>query len=135
MHADGAYRFVVHDRDAIFAPALDDALRSMQLRVLKTPVSAPNANAYCERLIGKARRECLDWIIPFNEGHLRPTLGEWVGHYNRERPHAALGPGIPDAHDRIMPLTGHRLPPAYRVAARAILGGLHHDYRLQQLAA
>ena len=56
---DAAYRFVVHDRDAIFAPAVDDALRSMSIEVLRTPPRAPQANAYCERFIGTARRECL----------------------------------------------------------------------------
>lgn len=35
-------------------PAVDDALRSVNLRVLKTPVRAPQANAFCERLIGTA---------------------------------------------------------------------------------
>jgi putative transposase len=45
-------RFVIHDRDAIFSPAMDDVLRSTNLRVLKTPPGAPQANAFCERLIG-----------------------------------------------------------------------------------
>jgi putative transposase len=49
----------------------------MGLRVLKTPVAAPQANAYCERLIGTLRRECLDWVIPLNERHLRRVLAEW----------------------------------------------------------
>jgi hypothetical protein len=38
---DGVYQFIVHDRDGIFAPAVDEALRSMSLHVLKTPVRAP----------------------------------------------------------------------------------------------
>jgi len=68
---DVAYRVLVHDHDGIFAPAVDEAVRSMSLRVLKTPVRAPQANAHCERFIGTARRECLDWMIPLNERHLR----------------------------------------------------------------
>jgi hypothetical protein len=60
-----AHRFLVHDRDAIYAPAVDRAIRSMGLRVLKTPVRTAQANAFCERLIGTIRRECLDWLIPF----------------------------------------------------------------------
>jgi transposase InsO family protein len=44
---------------------------------------APQANAYCERVIGTARRECLDWVIPLDECHLRRLLTEWVAHYNR----------------------------------------------------
>ena len=132
---DDAYRFVIHDRDGIFAPAVDDALRSMSLEVLKTPVRAPQANAYCERFIGTARRECLDWMIPLTERHLRRVLAEWIPHYNRERPHAALGPGLPDAPTHPTAPTGHRLLPGHRVVTRARLGGLHHDYRLESVAA
>jgi len=70
----------------------------MGLEVLKTPVRAPQANAYCERLIGTIRRECLDWVIPLGERHLRHILKAWVAHYNGGRPHASLGPGIPGQH-------------------------------------
>jgi putative transposase len=77
---DAAGLFVVHDRDAIFAPAVDDALRSMSLEVRRTPPRAPQANACCERFIGTARRECLDWIIPLTERHLRHVLTEWMAH-------------------------------------------------------
>ena len=71
LTGDDPYRFVVHDRDAVFSAAVDDVLRSMNLRVLKTPARVPQANAFCERLIGTARRECLDHLIPLNERHLR----------------------------------------------------------------
>ena len=71
---DGAYRLLVRDRDAIFASAVDEALHAKQLRVLKAPVRLPQANAHCERFIGTARRECLDWMIPLNERHLRRVL-------------------------------------------------------------
>jgi hypothetical protein len=53
-------------------------------------IRAPRANAYCERLIGTIRRECLDYLIPTNERHLRLILKEFVRHYNRGRPHSAL---------------------------------------------
>ena len=117
---EGTYRFVIHDRDGIFAPAVDEALRSMSLQVLKTPVHAPQANAHCERFIGTARRECLDWMIPLNERHLRSVLAEWISHYNGERPHSALGPGLPDDPTRQTTLTGHRLPAAHRVVAARV---------------
>ena len=57
---DEPYRFVIHDRDAIYSSAVDRALASMQLHALITPVRAPTANAFCERLIGTVHRECLD---------------------------------------------------------------------------
>jgi transposase InsO family protein len=61
------HRFLIHDRDAIYAPAVDRAIRSMGLRVLKTPARTPQANAFCERAIGTIRRECLDWLIPIHD--------------------------------------------------------------------
>ena len=61
---DHPYRYVIHDRDAIFSPGLDTTLKGFGIRVLKTPVRAPKANAFCERLIGTIRRECLDFLIP-----------------------------------------------------------------------
>jgi len=56
-------------------------------------------------------------------------------HYNRERPHSALGPGFPDDKTRQPTLTGHCLPAAHRVVARRRLGGLHHHYLLESVSA
>lgn len=132
-----AHRFVLHDRDTIFAATVDRAIASMGRHVLKTPARTPQASAFCERLIGTMRRACLDWLIPIHEGHLRSILHEWVTHCNRGRPHASLGPGIPDPlAERKQPVsTRHRLPEHGRVIATPILGGLHHEYHLAQEAA
>jgi len=132
-----AQRYLIHDRDSIYSSDLDSALKSMGLRILKTPFRAPQANAFCERLIGTVRRECLDFLIPLNERHVRRALKEWVTHYNRGRPHSSLGPGIPDpvfGHQPVEP-HGHNIPIHYHVRAKAILGGLHHEYRLERRAA
>ena len=80
---DQPHRFLIHDRDSIYAAAVDSAVGAMGLRVLKTPVRCPQANAFCERLIGTIRRECLDWLIVLNERHLRSVLRQWVVHYKR----------------------------------------------------
>jgi putative transposase len=73
--------------------------------VLKSPPRCPKANAICERVIGTIRRECLDWLIPMSESHLRLILQSWKGHYNTGRPHMALEPGVPsrlaDASDSL----------------------------------
>jgi putative transposase len=106
----------------------------MSLEVRRTPPRAPQANAYCERFIGTARRECLDWVIPFSERHLRHVLAEWMTHYNAERPHSARGPGLPDDSERRAIVTGHRLLPGWRVIAYQRLGGLHHHYTLERAA-
>ena len=66
----------------------------MGLSILKTLFRAPQANAFCERLVGTIRRECLNFLIPLTERHLRGILREWVAHYNRGRPHSSLGPGF-----------------------------------------
>jgi transposase InsO family protein len=50
----------------------------MGLGILKTPFRTPQANAFCERLVGSIRRECLDFLIPLNERHLRAILKEWL---------------------------------------------------------
>jgi hypothetical protein len=77
------------------------------------------------------------WLIPIHEGHLRWILRDWVIHYNRGRPHASLGPGIPDPlyEPNQFASTGHRLPEHARVLATPILGGLHPEYRVARDAA
>jgi putative transposase len=90
-HDDG---FLIHDRDAIFAQAIDQRIGRLGLRVLKTSPQRPQANALCERLLGTLRRECLEFLIALTEHHLRRLLNEWVQHCNTGRPHMALGPGI-----------------------------------------
>jgi putative transposase len=130
------WRYLLHDRDAIFSAALDETARSFGLSVLKSPPRCPKANAFCERLIGTLRRECLDWIIPLGEGHLRAVVREWAAHYNGGRPHAALRsvpestPGVPA---ELRPHR-HQLPASQRVLVKPILGGLHHEYSLDRAA-
>ena len=62
---------------------------------------------------------------------------QFAQHYNRGRPHSALGPGIPEPPKATMPASAHRhkLPGGYRVVSKAILGGLHHEYGLEKEAA
>jgi transposase InsO family protein len=138
--SDHPYQFFIHDHDSIFSRELDEELKgSFGLRVLRTPVRAPKANAYCERLIGTMRRECLDFMIPLNERHLRRSLQSWITHYNKGHPHSSLGPGIPEKtsdRPRRRPTTHrHRLPRGCEIRAMDVLGGLHHEYWLEQRSA
>jgi putative transposase len=135
ISGDEPHRFLIHDRDSIYSEDVDRAITAMGLTILKTPVRAPQANAFCERLIGTMRRECLDWVIPLNEDHLRTILREWIAHYNSGRPHASLGPGIPDGTAGAPVLKERRIADGHRVAAKRILGGLHHEYRFERVAA
>ena len=130
------HKYLIHDRDRIFAKRLDDSIRALGLEVLRSPFASPKANAICERVIGTIRRECLDWMIPMSEAHLRSILREWVTHYNRGHPHSALGPGVPDppTKPRQVPRqeSRHRLPAGVLVLAKSVLGGLHHEYFLKR---
>ena len=76
LPGDHAYRFVLHDRDSIYSQELDKAVTQLGVRVLRSPVRAPTANAFCQRLGGSLRRECLDFLIPLNERHLRMIVKE-----------------------------------------------------------
>ena len=136
LPGDHPYRFLIHDRDSIFAKDVDQGLANLGVRVLRMPVRAPKANAVCERLGGSLRRECLDFLIPFNERHLHRILREWTTHYNRGRPQSALGPDLPEPTSDRVPPNPHRhsLPVGYRMVKRSILGGLHHDCGLAKEA-
>ena len=122
--SDHAYRFIIHDHDAIFSAALDAGLDSLGITVITTPMRRPQANALCERLIGTLRRECLDWIIPLNERHLQTIVTSWMAHYNHGRPHSALGPGLPEQGSEESPVRVGRPypPPAYKVVGQTDLG-------------
>ena len=127
------YEYLLHDRDSIFSADLDESVERLGLRVLKSPPRSPTANAICERVIGMIRRECLDWLIPLSQAHLRQALKSWMTHYNGGRPHMALGPGIPDPPQNLdppLPKSRHRLGDLGSVRSTAILGGLHHEYSL-----
>jgi putative transposase len=137
IRGDEGQRYLIHDRDSKYSADLDSGIQSMGLKILKTPVRTPTANAYCERIIGTIRRECLDFMIPLNERHLWSLLKEWKDDCNPGRPNSSLGPGIPDA-DAVLPAVEelrHVIPRDQRVVAKSVLGGLHHEYRFERIAA
>ncbi len=124
-------------RDRIYSQDLDQSLKSLGLSVLKTPYKCPQANAFCERLIGSARREGFDFMIPLNETHIRQIFKSWTSHYNRGRPHSSLGPGMPDKNTpkAELQVERHCIPRDCRVLSISILGGLHHEYQLEKIPA
>jgi putative transposase len=136
LSGDHSYRFVIHDRDSIFSGELDEGVTAMGVRVIRTPVRAPKANAVCERFGGTLRRECLDFLIPVHELHLKRILSEWIMHYNHRRPHMSLGPAIPAPLHPSPPQNGNRylIPADHIIQKTAVLGGLHHEYSLEKAA-
>src|SRR6201993_558785 len=94
-------------------------LAAVGIRDHPTAPRSPWQNGLAERLIGSIRRECLDHIVVFGEGHLRRILGAYTGYYNELRTHLSLDKDSP----------GHRLIQQLgQLSARPILGGLHHQY-------
>jgi len=112
---------LVRDRDAKFVAAFDTVFAADSVRVVKTPVRAPRANAYAERWVRSVRAECLDWVLVWNRRHLERVLSAYVDHYNRAPPHRGIDLEIPAAPDKVPPRTG----PIERVD---VLGGLIHEY-------
>ncbi len=118
-------RFLIRDNDAKYGQRFDRLAAASGIRVLRTPLRAPRANATCERFLGSVRRECLDHVLVLSEAHLRRVLGAYVAYFNRARPHQGIGQAIPAGSTPVEPQgvgTG-------RIVALPILGGLHHDYR------
>jgi putative transposase len=121
-HADGL-KFLIRDRDAKFSAAFDAVFAAVGIRIIRTPVQAPRANAVAERWIASARRECLDRMVITGERHLRLVLSEYIDHYDFHRPRRALHQSPP---------AGRPHPPALsanvRVLRRDRLGGLIREY-------
>jgi putative transposase len=97
------------------------------MEVVRTPIRDPRANAACERFLGSIRRECIDHTLVLGERHLGRVLAEYVGYFNRARPHQGIGQRTPLPRAAVV-----RAPRPHSkkdVIADAVLGGLHHEYR------
>jgi putative transposase len=90
------FRFLIRDRDSKFTAAFDAVFAGADIRIIRTPVRAPRANAIAERFIGTLRRECLDHLLITGPRHLEVVLREYVQHFNTHRPHRSLDqrPGL-----------------------------------------
>jgi putative transposase len=65
------------------------------IRIIKTPVQAPRANAIMERWVGSVRHEVLDRILIINAAHPRKVLAEYETYFNTWRPHRSLNQASP----------------------------------------
>lgn len=124
-----APRFLIRDNDSKYGEKFSRMAEVGGIDVLRTPYKAPRANAFCERFLGTARRECLDHILILGEKHLHQVVKEYVQYYNSARPHQRIGQTIPELVRpglQGLPSVDGADP---KIISFPILGGLHHDYR------
>jgi putative transposase len=115
-------RFLICDRDTKYTAAFDGVFADASIKIVKAPPQAPQANAFTERWVGSARRECTDRLLITGRRHLRVVLDRYVDHYNRHRPHQSLEQRPP--YPRRLPTPGN----ATTVHRREVLGGLINEY-------
>jgi putative transposase len=116
-------RFLIRDRDAKFARSFDEVFRTEGVHVIKTPIRAPNANAFAERLIRTIRAEVTDRALVLGPRHLDRLLRSFAAHYNAHRPHRGIDLQSPD--------TIGTVPEVARIAdvrRRRVVGGLINEY-------
>jgi putative transposase len=107
-------------RDRKWSDDVRGRLRDAGIRVVLTPVRAPNANAYAERFVRSIKEECLDRLIPIGEGHFRRAVAEYLEHYHAERNHQGIANRLISGAP-VIATTG-------RVRRRPRLGGLLSFY-------
>jgi integrase-like protein/endoribonuclease L-PSP len=116
-----APKYLLRDRDAIYGNVFVRRVKGLGMSEILIAPRAPWQNPLAERVIGSIRRECLDHVIVLNERHLRRLLRSYLAYYNATRPHQALHSDSP--HSREVQ------PPAGRIVATPLVGGLHHRYQ------
>jgi len=118
---DTAPKYLLRDRDAVYGEGFQRRVTSLGMDQVLTAPRSPWQNAYAERVIGSIRRECLDHVLIFNEGHLRRLLAGYFQYYHRWRTHLSLAIDCPDTRPVLPPDQGP-------VIAVPEVGGLHHHY-------
>jgi putative transposase len=114
-------KFLICDNDKKFPLAFEHVLAGEGVKVVRTPLQAPKANAFAERWVGSARRECMDGLIIRDRPHLERVLDEYVDHYNNERPHRGLQLHPPNGQLQRVGAVG-------AISCHARLGGLIREY-------
>jgi putative transposase len=119
---DTAPRYLLRDRDASYGFLFRKRVEAMGITEVVTAPRSPWQNAYVERVIGSVRRECLDYIVIFNERHLRRVLSSYVDYYHRSRTHLSLNKDCPEPR----PIQPRKVG---RIIEIPQVGNLHHRYR------
>ena len=119
-----APKYLIRDNDSKFGPSFVRVAKTSGIKLLKTPVLAPRANAICERFLRSVRKECLDHLLILQEKQLQRVPNAYVEYFNQARPHQGIQQQIPGLSGPAM--SSHHA--RNKVIALPIMGGLHHDY-------
>jgi transposase InsO family protein len=117
------FRFLIRDRDSKFTSGFDQVFAGNGVRIIKTSTRSPRANSFAERYVGTLRRECLDHLLIYGEGHLRRILAEYARHYNEHRPHQSREQR-PPLHE-----PGQTIDVTARITRTPVVHGLISEYR------
>ena len=120
-------RVLLRDRASQFTGDFDEIFRSEGLKILKTPVQAPVANAFAERWIATLRRELLDCTIIWNQRQLQRLVIDYIDHHNTHRPHRSLNQRPPRHTTPDNNTTDHPLP--LRLVRTTRCDGLINEYK------
>jgi len=115
------HQVLICDRDSKWTDGFRRIVQSARVRIVLTPIQAPNANAYAEHFVRSIRAECLDRLIFFGERRLLRAVDEFVAHYHGERNHQGLSNELITPEIRSLRGT--------HVRCRERLGGLLRYYR------
>jgi transposase InsO family protein len=119
-------RLLIRDHDRKFTRSFDEVFQGAGIRIVRTPIQAPQANGIAERFVRTVRSECLDWLLILDTGHLERVLTVFIDHYNRHRAHRSLNLAPPDGR------AATKADPQSKelfVIRRDRLGGLLHEYQ------
>lgn len=117
-------KHLLRDNDGKYGVLFDRVAEASGIKIVKSPFRAPRANAMCERCLGSVRCECLDHLLIFSDQQLYRVIKEYLGYFNRVRPHQGIGQKIPE-----QPKVEERFKAMGKIIALPILNGLHHDYQ------
>jgi putative transposase len=120
-----APKYLIRDNDSKFGSCFARVAATSGIKLLKTPVHAPRANAICERFMRSVRQECLDHLLILQERQLQRVLNAYVSYFNQARPHQGIAQQIPE---RLRSVSSSQ-DAGNKVIALPVMGGLHHDYR------
>jgi putative transposase len=126
---DKAPRYLLRDRDSIYAVYFRQRVINMGIKEVITAHRSPWQNPFVERLIGSIRRDCLDHVIVLNESHLSRILSSYFNYYHYDRTHYGLGKDTPvECPAQPRPTKGAKVIELPRV------GGLHNRYEWEEAA-